>query len=639
MIVVLNSLDNSSNGQQMHYPGGIKSPAYWFAAEQTNKASGFRSKINGDSLLIPYNNIGQLNYNPSLLFNGNSNLLVPIDKRKLSAVSYFTIYKSSDTSHESVIWHTLNDNKTDLVLTTSRMANLASIQYMNYTDVIKGNAKINIYLQQPGKQNYQPLKHTMQVASKPSNPKLPVSSFKGSIPEIIIYNRVLSGQERLKVSSYLAIKYGITLTDPEAVYLNSSGKKTWEGTKYSLYHHNIAGIGRDDSSGLMQPVSESSNTPGLLTVFALDKLRDKNFLLWGDNGLSLQEDDKIAGLPAFIQKKWLFVPSLDSVALNTNIVIDTKQLDVPLPVNPVYWLAIDSSGSGDFPATATTFVRMSQLDQQGKAYFKDLNWSIHTSPKKVLGVVAAQDLLLFSEVTEPTCNAPDSGALSIKILGGLPPYQLSVAANGQPLYKKSIPDNKTPVLLTNLNAGNYSLHVTDASKIVYTDSFYVNYANAPKPYLIKSQYDLMPYEQLTLNAANQMQTGISYKWTGPDNFKSASPQISIRQPGIYTLSTSNKDGCSYKQEIKVNEVPGNVFKSVMIYPNPSPGRFNIQVNLYWITEVKMYIYTSDGRLIKSISMNGKSNYFFSEELRANGAYEIVFESNEAKVNKRIIINK
>lgn len=61
------------------------------------------------------------------------------------------------------------------------------------------------------------------IGVKPVTPVLPVSTFRGLIPEIFAYGRVLSSRERLQVASYLALKYGITLTEPGATYLNSAG--------------------------------------------------------------------------------------------------------------------------------------------------------------------------------------------------------------------------------------------------------------------------------------------------------------------------------------------------------------------------------------------------------------------------------
>ena len=64
------------------------------------------------------------------------------------------------------------------------------------------------------------------------------------------------------MESYLAIKYGITLSDN---YLASDGTSFWNinGT----YSEDIAGIGRDDCAELHQKQSKSSNTTGLIEMY------------------------------------------------------------------------------------------------------------------------------------------------------------------------------------------------------------------------------------------------------------------------------------------------------------------------------------------------------------------------------------
>lgn len=74
----------------------------------------------------------------------------------------------------------------------------------------------------------------------------------GGIAEFIIYPSVLSNANNLKVMSYLALKYGITLGTTSIVsnYLSSAGSIIYTGA--TAYHNNLIGIGRDDASTLYQ---------------------------------------------------------------------------------------------------------------------------------------------------------------------------------------------------------------------------------------------------------------------------------------------------------------------------------------------------------------------------------------------------
>ncbi len=106
------------------------------------------------------------------------------------------------------------------------------------------------------------------------------------IPEVILYKRVLTADERQKVGSYLAFKYGIT---KEGDYVASGGATLWDATANADYHNDVAGIVRDDASGLHQPKSKSINDGAILTVFhdaySGQIQTDQSAFAWGNNGL------------------------------------------------------------------------------------------------------------------------------------------------------------------------------------------------------------------------------------------------------------------------------------------------------------------------------------------------------------------
>lgn len=116
------------------------------------------------------------------------------------------------------------------------------------------------------------------------------STLTGDISEMIIYNRELTGTEKTKIESYLALKYGLTL---EKEYLASDNSVFWDYASAGSYKMNIAGIGRDDGSDLHQKQSHSANISSYISVglgtIAVDNytnpntLTDKNFLVWASD--------------------------------------------------------------------------------------------------------------------------------------------------------------------------------------------------------------------------------------------------------------------------------------------------------------------------------------------------------------------
>lgn len=84
-------------------------------------------------------------------------------------------------------------------------------------------------------------------------------SLIGNVAEVITYNVKLSVADKLKIESYLAIKYGISLDNSGGGaygdYITSSGLTIWDASVNPSYHNKVMGIARDNASGLLQKQS------------------------------------------------------------------------------------------------------------------------------------------------------------------------------------------------------------------------------------------------------------------------------------------------------------------------------------------------------------------------------------------------
>ncbi|WP_149304987.1 LamG-like jellyroll fold domain-containing protein [Pareuzebyella sediminis] len=150
-----------------------------------------------------------------------------------------------------------------------------------------------------------------------------IGLLKGTMPELLVYNRELSSTERQRVESYLSIKYGLSLDQSTATdYLASDGTITWDASNNSGYNNDIFGIGRDDNSSLNQKVSKSVNSGSILTM-ALDANftasntdasrttehgNDKQFLMVANNGAALTtqvtELEAASGFNIRLAREW-----------------------------------------------------------------------------------------------------------------------------------------------------------------------------------------------------------------------------------------------------------------------------------------------------------------------------------------------
>jgi len=625
--------------QSVPSPGGVPAPSYWFIADHDPQSS-FRSLLPGIAslpLLHPSAQTAYMNFHPALIFAGQQQVNIPITNNGLHRASFFTVYQSTDMAKENIIWHTQKNDSTGLVLTTSRMADLEDYRYINYTDQVPLQPKVSTYVQQKEKDSLPIASQYLSVGNKPTRPDIPVLPLKGVMPELIIYDRVLNGTELSQVSSYLCIKYGITLSEPEGAYLNSKGDMIWDGQSYATYHHNIAGIAKDDSSGLLQTRATSSNNPGQLVIASTGSLRNNNFWLWGDNDKPLSPAERIAGVPPLLEKQWLLVHHGDMDSMVTNLFFDTRQVDAPLPVKPVYWLAIDRSGTNNFSLPGTEYIKMTELDRNKIARFDNIAWRKNTGHKESFTILAGGGLLVSADIKKPGCAAGSNGSLAIRIWGASFPCQLKLYADNNVLIKQRTIDNNEITTISSIAAGRYTVQVTDAAQQQYSDSYYVNNYDGPEPAAVNSVYYLQPGQKQRINAAEGMPAGLSYTWTGPNGFHSLQPDISVSQTGIYTLAIS-RNGCTYYKEVSLRSLPKNIFTDLLVYPNPSStGQFGIKLSLDKIAPVTLTIFAEDGRFIKERTVNGFANYTFTEEINTNGLYHLVFRSGLSVQTQKIII--
>lgn len=123
----------------------------------------------------------------------------------------------------------------------------------------------------------------------------PAAYWNGSIAEQILYDTTLSAAQNQRINTYLALKYGISLSQNSPYhYLATDASVIWNAGLNSTYKNNIAGIGRDDAEGLLQKQSTSIN-PGRQVIIGIGNIAtdnasntgqytaDKSYLIWGDN--------------------------------------------------------------------------------------------------------------------------------------------------------------------------------------------------------------------------------------------------------------------------------------------------------------------------------------------------------------------
>lgn len=163
---------------------------------------------------------------------------------------------------------------------------------------------------------------------------LTYGNLNGRVAEIISYASRVPDADRIKIETYLAIKYGITLgvNGTSKNYVDSGGTVVWDVASNSGFNYNITGIGSDVGSDLNQKQSKSINdinevTIGLGVISSTNKAninefkKDRDFLIWGsDNGTYTEASSNTTTLGSGlttsttrINKKWKIVETKNDV--------------------------------------------------------------------------------------------------------------------------------------------------------------------------------------------------------------------------------------------------------------------------------------------------------------------------------------
>jgi hypothetical protein len=189
--------------QHLVSPGGVHGAGYWLVSNDPDSLRPFSNKGQDSLNLYRYSNLFRrttLNFHVANIFDRASEIEIPFAQDFSTQSTFFTVYKSLDTTVEGAIWHISENKRAKIVSTTDRLADLGEYNYMNYVDIIRSNPKVNVYVQSKMNEGNIASKASWLVGKKPKFPGLPISSFNGIIPEIVAYDRALGSQESINFS-------------------------------------------------------------------------------------------------------------------------------------------------------------------------------------------------------------------------------------------------------------------------------------------------------------------------------------------------------------------------------------------------------------------------------------------------------
>ena len=244
----------------------------------------------------------------------------------VKGVSLFCVQRP-DSADEAVYWKISGDSLQDILMTNKRKANLNDCEYINFGGIVQEKRQITTY------SNGRMTGKNLKLEFARGNANVPVKK-TGVSDEVVLYNRVLNSVERLKVESYLALSYDITLQNN---YLSSDRQLVWDRTSLEEYSHNISGIARDDSSSLKKDTLKTT----ALTFRSLRTLNNHEFVLAGDNNGKLRFANDTTEVA--LEREWVASVSCDTVSVD--ITLDDGQIEELLDIEAVKSFRLNVDGN------------------------------------------------------------------------------------------------------------------------------------------------------------------------------------------------------------------------------------------------------------------------------------------------------
>lgn len=643
---------------------------------------------------------GLFNYNHSLDFGGG-NLNFPYSVEDMKVATIFMVYTNSESGEESLIhseWANglyngdANNEKRFSYTTKALVKEDFDFDYPEDSEEPVANALVNTLnwfdFQSGHINNSTGTGGESTVFIGKADPVADATVFSGLIPEFIIYRKALSKEERQRVESYLAIKYGITLTS-NVDYYNSIYKKIWEKENNTVFGNRIIAIGRDDTSGLYQKQSTSSHTENKEIILNVDELASNNdsnegtfdndqFIFIGDNNESTApqtDPESETGIADWtlhpIERVWL-VHCYDGETVTESVVnIETElRYDATLLLEQIQhdyeeqfwdditiWLFINRSGDeqnvGDFTDLNQVEYYMPDAIEGNHVLYKGLKWDEDLTNFDQFTFIVGPKIMVDIHLHEMECT-DTVGAIDIELTMGKPDFSFRIYDENENLAVPEVTNwEDSDISFNNLPNGLYTLEVEDATGYIRSVDFEVSPTAGMNEDLLEDEYALVD-GYVTIDASEHVTAeNVTYEWFAQTLSIGNSAEITLDKPGTYEVVVTNSNGCQVSDTTTVTGNPNKqggsegepeigdslAGESIRIYPNPTQSNqeFTVEIDLLERQNVQVQVYDFTGSLIHNEILKDVSKYKWHYKIFQSGSYMISVSTKDQKSTKKLII--
>ncbi len=465
--------------------------------------------------------------------------------------------------------------------------------------------------------------------------------------EILYFPKALDDNAKRRIETYLSIKYGISLS-PGSDYLDTKGNKIWDAEKNAGFDHRVTGVGKDVATGLHQYISGNAEKDGLHIGFQgkknSEKVTDGSYWIWGDNGAvaSIPEEASVDGFKA-MPRIWKMSVTENRFHVPGRLTLDKKIIKLPHTGDTqkqegktqVLWLAVSKGGDSSFDYQGATFYKTASEDA-AQIVFDNIRWDEDNSGSDQFTFVMAPDYFITNEVVG-NCNASDPAKVTVKLHGGVAPYEVYLNAGGNSQKKSGLEDE---VVFGQVTGADYFISAKDASGKNASATLQQNDFSVIRATILpKWTLDTSGQVKIEISGTGADQA-YSCLWFFGDKPISTSKDMAATEEGTYSVVVKNEEGCEKKMFFSVSKEDNLVHDGWAIYPNPvaSGKTFHVDFNLKKPSDVSLSIFDFANRLIKHAELGKITSFTYPSSLAFPGSYLIMLTIDGKTETAKIIVN-
>jgi hypothetical protein len=241
-------------------------------------------------------------------------------------------------------------------------------------------------------------------------------------------------------------------------------------------------------------------------------------------------------------------------------------------------------------------------------------------------MIAGPDSAMTVSVNETAgivCDGDATGALE------------ATANGGWGVYSFEWNTTETTSAISGLTEGSYSVNVTDSLGCMETASESIVHQFELPVVNLGADTTICNDASIELNAGND---GAVYAWSTADSAQT----IVVSDSGSYSVVVTDANGCVGSDEIVIslddctgiNELGTEL--SLMVYPNPSNGQFNLEAAGFNLAATTISIVDMRGNVLEVIRPT--NSVFESVDIRqAAGVYYLMIEYNGKTSQQKIVL--